>query len=395
MAFFVIEQTIIGGRNRKTVTYTFIKKFKNLINRHRPSPYRPKGIIYSIEKWFENGLQPQMKGSWIKIIVPENKIYREKAKNIYGRLDPPLDKWHGYHSYPAAYLCLLKNANVVNENGVVISYDNKVYSDFTYQIGKPIEKNDVFISYIRKPEYIEGCFATIASSESSGYFHWMLECLPRIKLIEDYIDDIDFLIVPDGLKKFHIETLDLLGFPEEKLYRIKNSMNIQCENLFVPSLPIRDALMSTWVCEFLRESFIPENAADPHRLIYISRKDALYRKIENEEEVEGYLKEKGFEILQMSKLPFTEQVRACAEAKIVIGPHGAGLTNIVFCRNAKILELFSPSYLGGFSILANHGKNEYWYLVGDDIPGNSPPSWKNFRIDIKELDLTLNSMLKE
>jgi capsular polysaccharide biosynthesis protein len=172
-------------------------------------------------------------------------------------------------------------------------------------------------------------------------------------------------------------------------------MSIQCENLFVPSLPIRNALMSTWVCDFLRESFIPEDAADPHRLIYISRKDALYRKIENEEYVENYLKEKGFEILQMAKLPFSEQVRACAEAKIVIGPHGAGLTNIIFCKNAKILELFSPSYLGGFSILANHGKNEYWYLVGDDTPGNSPPSWRNFKIDIEELDVTLCEILKK
>jgi capsular polysaccharide biosynthesis protein len=392
--FFILEQIIIGGKNRRIVTNTFIKKLKHFINLHRPSPYRPKGIIYSVEKWFENGIQPQMEGSWRKTIVSENKVFREKAKNINGRLDSPLDKWHGYHSYPPAYLCLLKNANIVNENGVVISYDKKVYSDFTYQIGKPIEKNDVFRSHIRKPENKMGCFATITSSESSGYFHWMLECLPRLKLIENYTDDIDFLIVPDNLKKFHIETLDLVGFPKEKLYRIKNGMNIQCENLFVPSLPIRDALMSTWVCDFLRESFVPEYIANPHRLIYISRKDALYRKIENEDEVEGYLKKKGFEILQMSKLPFKEQVRACAEAKIVIGPHGAGLTNIVFCRNAKILELFSPSYLGGFSILANHGKNEYWYLIGEDGDENSPPPWRNFSINMTDLKQTIEELLK-
>ncbi|MDY0386293.1 MAG: glycosyltransferase family 61 protein [Methanolobus sp.] len=391
---FVIEQIIIGGKNRKIVTSAISKKVKKTINFYRPSPYLPNGIIYYVEQWLEGEIPPEMKGSWIKEIVPEHKTYREKAKNIRGELHSPLDKWHGYHSYPKAKLCLLRNANIVNENGTVISSDDKVFSDFTYQIGKPIEKNDVFKSYIKKPELKKGCFATITASESSGYFHWMLECLPRIRLIEDYIDEIDYLIVPDNLKKFHIETLDRLGFPEEKLYRIKDGMNLQCEKLFVPSLPIGNALMSKWVCDFLRESFIPEDVADPHRLIYISRKDALYRKIMNEGEVEEYLKEMGFEIFQMSELSFLEQVKICAEAKVVISPHGAGLTNIVFCRGAKILEMFSPSYLGGFSILANYGKNEYWYLVGEDRPGNSPPSWRDFSVNINDMKKTMELMIK-
>lgn len=392
--FFVIEQIVIGGKNQKMVISSIVRKIKKIIDLYRPSPYHPKGIIYSAEQWFKDEIPPQMEGSWIKEIFPEHKTYREKAKNIRGELHSPLDKWHGYHSYPKANLCLFKNANIVNENGAVISYDNKVFSDFTYQIGKPIEKNDVFKSYITKPEFKKGCFATITASESSGYFHWMLECLPRIRLIEDYIEEIDYLIVPDNLKKFHIETLDRLGFPEEKLCHIKDGMNLQCENLFVPSLPNGNALMSKWVCDFLRESFIPEDVADPYRFIYISRKDALYRKIINEDEVEEYLKEMGFEILQMSELSFLEQVRICAEARIVISPHGAGLTNIVFCKGAKILEMFSPSYLGGFSILANQVGNKYWYLIGEDGPGNSPAPWRDFSINIDDIKKTMELILK-
>ena len=95
--------------------------------------------------------------------------------------------------------------------------------------------------------------------------------------------------------------------------------------------------ISKWGCTFLRESFIPKNIDKPYRLIYITRKDALYRKIVNEKEIEDYLREIGFEIIQMSELPFLEHVKICAEAKIVVGPHGAGLSNIVFCLNTKIL----------------------------------------------------------
>jgi capsular polysaccharide biosynthesis protein len=212
--------------------------------------------------------------------------------------------------------------------------------------------------------------------------------------MEDYLDEIDYLIVPYDLKGFQKETLEYLGFSEEKLFRIEDGMNLQCEKLFLPSLPIRKALMSTWVCDFLRESFVSENVAEPHRLIYISRKDALYRKIVNEQEVEEYLKGIGFDILQMSDFSVLEQAQICAEAKVIIGPHGAGFTNIVFCRNAKILELFSPSYLGGFSILANHGNNEYWYLLGEDEEENSPPAWRNFSIDINDLKINIEELLK-
>jgi len=132
---------------------------------------------------------------------------------------------------------------------------------------------------------------------------------------------------------------------------------------------------------------------EPHRLIYISRNDALYRKIVNEEEVEDYLRDIGFEIVQMSELSFLEGVKICAEARVVVGPHGAGLSNTVFCLNAKILEIFSPSYVGGFWILANQLGNEYYYLLGDDAPGNSPPPWRDFKVDMGTLKSVMDEML--
>jgi hypothetical protein len=127
----------------------------------------------------------------------------------------------------------LKNARVVNENGVIISYDNKVFADFTSELGKPIEKHEVFKSYINKPQFRKECLATIASTGNTGYYHWIFESLPRLKLLEDVIDEIDYLIVPYNLKRFHLESLNLLGFPEEKLLKIKDGAHLLCENLFV------------------------------------------------------------------------------------------------------------------------------------------------------------------
>ncbi len=389
--FFVLEQLLIGGRNRKIVTTAIAKRARKAIDHCRPSPYRPKGIITSVEQWFNDSIPPQMEGSWVKEIIPEHSVELKRLNHTTDEICPAFSECGKSYQFPKAYLCFLKNARVVNENGAIISYDNKVFADFTSELGKSIEEHEVFKSYIKKPQVRSECLATITSTGNTGYYHWIFESLPRLKLLEKVIDEIDYLIVPYNLKRFHLETLDLLGFHEEKLLRIKDGDHLLCENLFVPSLPS----ISKWACDFLRGSFIPEDAAEPHRLIYISRKDALYRKIINEEEVEDYLREIGFEIVQMSELTFSEQVKTCAEARIVVGPHGAGLSNTVFCSNAKILEMFSPSYVGGFWILANQLGNEYYYLLGEDAPGNSPPPWRNFEVDMGTLKSVMDEMLED
>jgi len=390
--FFVLEQLLIGGKNRRIVTAAIIKRLYMAIVFYLPSPYRPKGIINSVEQWFGESIPPQMEGSWIKDIIPESTVYLKKPNHIYNDIHPSFSAYGKSIAYPKAYLSFFKNARVVNENGTIISYDGKVFADFTYEWNKPIEEYEVFKSYIHKPQVRKECLATIAFYGSSGYFHWIFDSLPRLKLLEDVIDKIDYLIVPYNLKRFHLETLNLSGFPEEKLLKVKDGTHLLCENLYVPSLLCRPKLAS----DFLRENFTPEDVAEPHRLIYISRKDALYRKIINEKEVEDYLREIGFEIVQMSELSLLESVKVCAEARIVIAPHGANLSNTVFCKNAKILEIFSPSYIDkAYWIIANHVGNEYYYLLGEDEPGNSPPQWRNFEIDMETFKETLDRMMED
>ncbi|RSD35372.1 MAG: capsular polysaccharide biosynthesis protein [Methanohalophilus sp.] len=122
----------------------------------------------------------------------------------------------------------------------------------------------------------------------------------------------------------------------------------------------------------------------------------MYRKIINEKELEEYLLSHGFEIIEMSKLSFLEQVKICAESKIIVGPHGAGLSNIVFCNNATILELFSPSYVNPcFWQLSKNGNNQYHYLLGEDVSGNGPCELRDFKVNMEDVKKTLNTIFSE
>jgi len=68
------------------------------------------------------------------------------------------------------------------------------------------------------------------------------------------------------------------------------------------------------------------------------------RSIINENEVKDFLKKQGFEFLTLSKHHFNQQVEIFNQAECVVGLHGAGFANIVFCEpNTKVLELQSDS----------------------------------------------------
>ena len=60
----------------------------------------------------------------------------------------------------------------------------------------------------------------------------------------------------------------------------------------------------------------------------------------NEAEIEKYLVERGFLSIDPGELSIKAQVELFGQADIVIGPSGAAITNIVWCRDqTKVLVL--------------------------------------------------------
>ncbi|MBO0351090.1 DUF563 domain-containing protein [Phormidium pseudopriestleyi FRX01] len=228
---------------------------------------------------------------------------------------------------------------------------------------------------------LAGTTAFLSVRGGNTYYHWMADLLPRLKLLklaEIKLEEINFFVVNSCHLPFQQETLNLLGIPTHKIIVNSQNPHIKTPNLVVPSLPGDVGLMSPWTCQFLRESFLDKATAQglqtPDR-IYISRRHASYRRILNEDETIARLSPYGFVPIVLESLSFLEQVALFANAKAIIAPHGAGLTNTLFCNpETQLIEIFSPDMVSvNYWVVSNIIGLDYSYLIGESLDDYKTP----------------------
>jgi capsular polysaccharide biosynthesis protein len=91
----------------------------------------------------------------------------------------------------------------------------------------------------------------------------------------------------------------------------------------------------------------------------------------NSGEVESVLRDAGFAVLHPEDLPLPEQIRRFATASVIVGQHGAGLTNCLYAPGASVVELHG-GYGGGEYFSMCRVLGQPYHLVrcrprGDDV----------------------------
>ena len=243
---------------------------------------------------------------------------------------------------------------------------------------------------------------------NSNYWHWLLDVLPRLQILKktNKLKEINHYLFPSLEKKFQNETLDLLSIPKEKRLSSKNFRHFKSEQIIATTHPytfLNDPLVDslripTWIFDFLRNAFLnskyfnnSKNKSYPSK-IFINRKDGTgWRFIINENEVEKFLISEGFESITLSEYSFIDQVEMFNQAKSIVGLHGAGFANLIFCKpETKVLELKSTTAGDAIKNLAINNKLIYKdiSLVPKTINFNNQAG--DIEIDLKILNKTLN-----
>ena len=209
---------------------------------------------------------------------------------------------------------------------------------------------------IRPVAVLNTCFyfVFVRGALDFNYQHWMSEHLPRLWFyfqLKKYLPQLK-LIVSREMPRYQIEALELLGIPVSDIVFLDPNQPVEVVNLYLPGF------VSTSAAEVSKEfwdvldvfSEIPLNEAASRaypEYVWLSRgdaKDGKNRVLLNEGEIINWIKSYGFQEVKASELSWREKIGTFRNAKVIVGPIGAGFQNINFCSRGTRIIMLEPAH---------------------------------------------------
>jgi capsular polysaccharide biosynthesis protein len=216
----------------------------------------------------------------------------------------------------------------------------------------------------------------------------------------------DFYVVSNALD-FQKEWLDLLGIREQQIIPAGAGVSIQADELIVPSfinnwemIEFREGYpnyqkqwLPRWIGDLYSEFRVESGKG--REWVYISRAHASYRKVANEDSLLPLLEKYGFTVIHSENLSVREKIATFANAKVLVGPHGAGLANgVLFSSHASILEIYPQYYHeSGLRILFSALNLRYFYMVGETSDTSMRPQQENVYVDPEKFEAALKILI--
>jgi hypothetical protein len=165
-----------------------------------------------------------------------------------------------------------------------------------------------------------------------NYYHLLIDCLPRILLSHQTSARARILVTQfqaARLQRAQGNQLSQLAnvFGLRGCLEIVDGDLLHLEKAIVPR---EKARFIASVIHIFQDVGARSYEGKPQRRIYVSRKLTTARRVINDDAVVELLRDFDFETIHLEQMPLTEQIKIFRESNVIIGPHGAGLANIVF-----------------------------------------------------------------
>jgi capsular polysaccharide biosynthesis protein len=170
-------------------------------------------------------------------------------------------------------------------------------------------------------------------------FSHLWDILQTLRFVEDIEGTLIHNEITSQVNEFFTH-LDVMGYGPEKRMAVDVFENVyRVPKLIVPPLACEPnhVKFHDWLSGKYHKAF--KDTHPPCRL-YLSR-GSFKRQLENEEEVQKFVKELGFIILDGSE-PLSDHVKLFRSAKTIAGYHGSLFKNILFCQNDPEIIEFCP-----------------------------------------------------
>ncbi|MDP1724764.1 MAG: glycosyltransferase 61 family protein [Alphaproteobacteria bacterium] len=247
----------------------------------------------------------------------------------------------------------LKDGVVLNE-GIILTSDGKTLKDVQTSLRpqSAVFKDNFDINNEELIVHFKGRLVSISSPGSENWYHWLLQILSRLYIVQESKISFDKIYINNCQAPWQISSLNIvlekLGIPKNKILTINNDTTVvKADTLIIPSIPFipckgPKVRLPEWLKKKLNETFLDSSKATiaPFERIYISRSKAKSRKITNESNLIDQLEQHNFKVIFLEDLSPFDQAHIFNNAKIIVGPHGSGFTNLIFSKQkTKIIEI--------------------------------------------------------
>jgi hypothetical protein len=342
--------------------------------RRLPVPTRlfgpPKGIVESMEQWVDlyRARHPEDADKCWHKTVREQSVARPRFRPSSLGSSPTLPPLR--EKQPRAFTASIPRARLLVGTGVVISPDDYVFQE-SCSWGLWFTPNDLEYNtlrpLLRPAEKLSGSYMVLASRMWPNYYHWVSECLTRL-CVAGELPEVP-IIVPRGFPPGHIESLQLLGVRSERLLFLDDGC-YEVEQLLFPSFPgVTQERIADWAFRDLRRRFCGDRPRSTGgKRIYIGRGEATHRRITNEDEVLRALEGEGFVMFEGHRATIAEARDLFADAEVIVGVHGAGMTNILFApAETPVVEVLDPRHIVDcYCALSTSLDQKYWYFFAEN-----------------------------
>ncbi len=290
---------------------------------------------------------------------------------------------------PAVEAYLLENVVVHGRFGLVTSGDSVVAESTVHlpveqlPAGRQVDASHIAFARLPRSRRVPSGLH-LMTPNSDNYFHWMLDGLSRFEA-----SDARGFGVFGGAGRLYPPLLPRLTTPWQrqsaKMLIPKDVIPVEIEDdvelhvdrlLYVPEF----AGWGWWAPHpALRTSFsrlrvtasasLTGRPIAARRRLFISRSDSRNRVLVNEDDVRRLAEAAGYETILLGGMSFAEQVKLFASASHILAPHGAGLTNLIFCPpGTKVCELHMDLHVSWvFRGLSAFGSLPYRCVIGTAI----------------------------
>ena len=183
-----------------------------------------------------------------------------------------------------------------------------------------------------------------------NYYHWLIDTLPRLLVLRRHHPNM-LLLLPQELppkqaRDYVTQSAAALGFTQYLFLNTRQTLQAGCvvlPELTAPSLTQNPELVGQVRAQLL--AALGPAAAVATRRVYAARSAGGVRSLLNEPAVAALLQEMGFEKVYFEQLSFLEQLHLMQETTVLVGVHGAGMTNMLFLPpEAKVVELLNEGH---------------------------------------------------